>query len=196
MENFYTVSLVTLGVAIAVYALDSLYARRWLSLDKNSISFISAAILIGIFGEVFVETIYTFLFHQPLWHYQFLPVHATYTSYFSIVLWTMYGLHLYWVDQTLRQKYGTLPRWKLASVFAIESLLLETFANIVWLVVFGYFIYYYTPADLWHATTIQNIPCYFAASWAMIATVRRFKQSPYFFFAMSILILTVFLWFP
>ena len=60
----------------------------------------------------------------------------------------MYGLHLYWTKQTLYSKYGQLKKWKLATIFAIESLVLETFANIVWLVLFGYLIYFYTPPDL------------------------------------------------
>lgn len=195
-ENFVTVSLVTIGIAGVVYLLDSWYAKKWLGVEKNALAYISAAVLIGVFGEVFTETLYNAAFGQPLWHYQFLPVHNSYTSLYSVVLWTMYGLHIYWVHLTLHEKYGKLKRWKLASIFAFESLLLETFANIVWLAVFGYLIYFYTPTDLWHVTTIQNIPCYFAASLAMIVTVKRFQKDVYFFTAMSALIVLVFLMFP
>lgn len=195
-ETIFTVTVVTIGIAAVVYLLDSLYARRWLSIDSTLINYISAAVLIGVFGEVFVETIYNAIFGQPLWYYQFLPTHNAYTSYFSVVLWAMYGLHIYWVDITLKEKYGKLKKWKLASVFAVESLLLETFANLVWLAAFGYLIYYYTPGDLWHVTTLVNIPCYFAASLAMIVTIKRFKRSPYFFASMSGLIVATFLWFP
>lgn len=195
-ENIFSVAAVTVGIAAVVYLLDSLYARRWLNVDASLINYVSAAVLIGVFGEVFVETIYNAIVGEPLWYYQFLPTHNTYTSYFSVVLWAMYGLHIYWVDITLKEKYGKLKKWKLASIFAVESLLLETFANLVWLAVFGYLIYFYTPNDLWHVTTLQNIPCYFAASWAMISTVKRFKRSPYFFAVMSALIVFVFLWFP
>lgn len=107
----------------------------------------------------------------------------------------MYGLHLYWTKQTLDRKYSKLPKWKLTAVFAVESLLLETFANLVWLVAFGYLIYFYTPPDLWHVTTLVNIPCYFAAAWAMIGTVKRFNRDPKFYAAMSALIVTVFIFF-
>lgn len=194
--NFFTVTLVTISVAAVVYLLDSLYATRWLTVSKRAISYVSAAVLIGVFGEVFVEAIYNALFGQPLWHYQFLPVHNTFTSQFSVVLWAMYGLHLYWVKETLDEKYGELTKWKLATIFAFESLLLETFANLVWLVAFGYLIYFYTPNDLWHVTTLVNIPCYFAAAWAMIGTTRRFERDPLFYAAMSTLIVAVFLFFP
>lgn len=194
--NVLTVTLTTAGIAGVVYLLDSLYAKCWLTLDKRAIRYVSAAVLIGVFGEVFIETVYTAIFGQPLWHYQFLPVHGTYTSQFSLVLWAMYGLHIYWTKQTLDRKYGKLAKWKLATVFAVESLLLETFANVVWLILFGYFIYFYTPPDLWHVTTIINIPCYFAAAWAMIGTVKRFEKDPRFYATMSALIVTVFLFFP
>lgn len=194
--NPLTVSLVTLGIALIMYLFDSLYAGRWLRIRKESLAYVAASVLIGVFGEVFIETIYAWAFGQPLWHYQFLPVHHGYTSLYSVVLWTMYGMHLYWVQVALRSKYDSLVRWKLASVFAIESLLLETFANVVWLWVFGYLIYFYTPTDLWHATTIQNIPCYFAASWAIIVTVKRFRREPWFYTGIAALIVMVFLWFP
>jgi hypothetical protein len=167
-----------------------------LGLGKGALSYVSAAVLIGVFVEVFVETIYNAVFGQPLWHYQFLPAHGTFTSQFSIVLWTMYGLHLYWTKQTLDSKYGQLKKWKLATIFAIESLFLETFANLVWLVLLGYLIYFYTPPDLWHVTTLVNIPCYFLAAWAMIGTVKRFDRDPKFYAAMSALIAGVLLFFP
>lgn len=191
-----TVIAITIPVAIVVYLLDSLYARTWLKIRRGAIAYVAAAVLIGVFGEVFVETIYNALFGQPLWHYQFLPVHHGYTSLFSVVLWAMYGIHLYWVKKTLDKKYGKLSGWKLATVFAVESLLLETFANLVWLAAFGYLIYYYTPTDLWHVTTLVNIPCYFGAAWAMIITVKRFKNDLWFFATMSALIVFVFLVFP
>ncbi len=194
--NLFTVIIVTAGIVAVVYLLDSLYARRWLTIGKGAISYIAAAILIGVFGEVFVETLYNAAFGQPLWYYQFLPVHSSYTSQFSVILWAMYGLHLYWAKQTLDKKFGKLPKWKLASIFAVESLLLETFANLVWLGAFGYLIYFYTPGDLWHVTTLVNIPCYFGAAWAMLSTVRRFNRDPRFYAAMSALIVAVFLWFP
>lgn len=191
-----TVFVVTVSLAGVVYLLDSLYARRWLATRKEAIAYASAAVVIGVFGEVFVETIYNHFVGQPLWHYQFVPVHHTYTSLYSFILWALYGLHLYWVRETLDQKYGKLSRLKLATIFAIESLILETFANLVWLGVFGYLIYYYTPPDLWHVTTLVNIPCYFGASWAMISTVKRFRKDPRFFAILSIVVAVIFLAFP
>lgn len=191
-----TVSALSIVVGAVVYLLDSLYARKWLGLTREVIAYIAAAVLVGVFGEVFVETIYNAFVGQPLWHYQFLPVHNTYTSLFSVVLWAMYGVHLYWVRKTLDIKYGKIAKWKLASVFAVESLLLETFANLAWLAAFGYLIYFYTPTDLWHVTTLVNIPCYFGASWAMIGVVKRFKTDLRFYALMSALIVVVFLVFP
>lgn len=191
-----TVIAVTIGLAGIVYALDSLYARRWLTIKKEAIAYMSAALLIGVFGEVFVETIYHFFIGEPLWHYQFLPVHTTYTSLYSFILWTLYGLHLYWAKITFDKKYKNLSRIKLAAIFAVESLALETLANIVWLGVFGYLIYYYTPTDLWHVTTIVNIPCYFAASWAMIGVVKRFRKDIRFFATLAVSLSIVFLAFP
>ncbi|HEU0266204.1 MAG TPA: hypothetical protein VFQ70_01085 [Candidatus Saccharimonadaceae bacterium] len=190
--------LTTLGIAAVVYLVDSLYARSWLYVTKTTIIYVTAAILIGVFGEVLVETLYNSLFGLPLWHYQVLPIHHTYTSLFSIVLWSLYGLHLYWVKAAIDKRLPDVgqSQWKLALIFTFESLVLETFANIVWLGVFGKLIFYYTPPDLWHVTTIQNIPCYFAASWAMTATVKRFRRDIVFFPVMAACIITVFMFFP
>lgn len=91
--SFLNVVVVTLGTAAIEYLLDCWYAKQWLKINKPAVIYISAAVLIGVFGEVFVETIYNALFGKPLWYYQHLPVHNAYTSMYSIVLWAMYGLY-------------------------------------------------------------------------------------------------------
>ncbi|HTK39917.1 MAG TPA: hypothetical protein VL362_03580 [Patescibacteria group bacterium] len=192
-QNFISVLIVTIGIALVVYALDSLYARRWLTIERRAVAYISAAILIGIFGEVLVESVYGLLLGEPLWYYKYLPVHDSFTSQFSVVLWGMFGLHIYWANLTLRERYPALNRLQRAVIFSVESLLLESFVNLVWLGVFGYLIYYYTPADFAHVTAWQNIPCYFGASWAILVSAKRFSREPWFFASMAGLIAFVFL---
>lgn len=193
--NPFIVIAITIFIAAVVYLLDSLYARKFLRIGHKAIGYVAAAVFIGVFGEVFVETIYNTLFGHPLWYYQFLPVHHAYTSQFSIILWAMYGLHVYWIVEILHTRRPKLAKKWLVSILAVESLLLETFANLVFMWVFGNYLYYYTPNDLWHVTTIQNIPCCFAAAWAMASTAKRFNKDPVFYGVMSALILLVFLFF-
>lgn len=195
-RNPLMIALVTLFIAAAVYLLDSLYAKRWLRVERKTLAYVAAALLAGVFGEVATETLYRAVFHQPLWHYQFLPVHETYTSQYSLVLWAFFGLHIYWAEETLTKRYPGLSRLQRAGVYSVESLLLESFVNVVWLLCFRYLIYFYTPPELLHITAFQNIPCYFGASWVILATAKRFAIDPRFFMAMALAITVVFLFFP
>lgn len=183
----------SLGIFIAILVLNTLIGRGLPVMDpKKMLVFITTVVLVGVFGEVFVDSLYDMAFGRPLWHYQILPVHNTYTSKFAVVLWALYGMHIFWFHNTL-SKWGVHRRTHLALILSLEAIILESLVNLASLMVFGKLVYFYTPNDLWHVTTIQNIPCYFGAGWVILGTLKRFEKDPKFFTKMSILIVFVFI---
>lgn len=111
---------------------------------KKMLVFITTVVLVGVFGEVFVDSLYDMAFGRPLWHYQILPVHNTYTSKFAVVLWALYGMHIFWFHNTL-SKWGVHRRTHLALILSLEAIILESLVNLASLMVFGKLVYFYTP---------------------------------------------------
>lgn len=143
--------------------------------------YITSVTMIGIFGEIFLDTTYNMVVGRPLWHYQILPIHSTYTSYYAIVLWGMLGFYLYYMHQILKHNFHVQSKWKIATIFAGEALILESIINLASLWVFGKLIYFYTPDDLWHVTSVQNFPFYFVCGLLIVVILKRFQTFPIFF---------------
>lgn len=104
-----SLTLFTLGVAAFIYLLNCAIAKRWKRVSLlPALVYFSTVALIGLFGEIFLDTVYNFFVGQPLWWYNIMPIHNGYTSSFAIVTWGLYGLHLYLLHDTLAQN-GLLP---------------------------------------------------------------------------------------
>lgn len=142
--------------------------------------YISTVAMIGIFGEIFVDTIYEYIFGIPLWRYNILPIHNAYTSEYAIVLWGIYGFYLYLLHDSLG-KWSENRQRQLALIFAFEALVLEAIVELASKVAFGEYFYYYYPDDLWHISTIQNFPFYLICGFLIVKTINRFKANPRFF---------------
>lgn len=161
---------------------------------SQALLWIAAVAMIGVVGEIFVDSLYKDIFGTPLWRYNFLPVNHAYTSGWAPVLWGMFGFFLYLVHH----KYG---RWtphqlaKLSVIFALEALAIEALADIISKPILGKYIYYYYPNGLWHISAFQNVPFYFLCGALIIYTIHWFKPSPHFFIVISswVVIVTVYL---
>ena len=181
---------------VAMYLINVLIARKFPQIEpKKLFAYIGAMIFLGVFGEVFIGTIFNFIFGWPLWHYRLLPVHGDYTSIYSIVIWAIYGFHLYLLHGTMAKSKKPLPSWKLACIFAFEAVLLEIAINIAHIAVTGQYIFYYYPPDLFHLTSLVALPIYFIAGYAMVKTLPRFSRDPLFFGTMSFLAVITLLFF-
>jgi hypothetical protein len=174
-----------------VYGYNCLLARRILAIDpaRAGIYFMAVA-LIGVSGEIFLDTVYKSVVGTPLWEYKILPVHGGYTSYFAPVIWGIYGFHLYLF-------HGLLDRWnvrgllKRTLIFSFEALLFEALLTLSARPLLGDYMYYYFPSDLWHVTSVQNMPFYFICGLLIFRTVERFKKDPQFFSLMSASLMVV-----
>jgi hypothetical protein len=177
----------SLGWVAIIYFFNSAIAKRLKVIDfKIALLYISTVVLSGTFGEVFINSIYNFLFNVPLWEYKLFPIHNAYTSYYSMFIWSMYGFYLYLLHDNL--KSNNYPVRTLAIIVSIEAIILEFLFNLSHLFIFKDYIFYYLPSDIWHLTSLQAIPFYFLAGFVIIKSIKRFKADPWFFIPMNILL--------
>lgn len=180
---------------IFIYGFNCILQKRLIVPEKKfALLYISIVIFIGVFGEVFIDTIYNFVFGQPLWEYHLLPKHSAYTSYYSLFIWGLYGFHLYLFHGYLKN-HNIVSTNKLAAIISLEALLLEVIFNLLFLVLSGKYIFYYIPNDAWHITSLQAIPFYFLAGIIITKTLKRFKEDSRFFIIMCVSFSVVFMFF-
>lgn len=182
----FSLVLFALYLFAFVYLLNSLIALQWKKIDlkKTTLYFFTVA-MIGIYGELFLDTVYKFFVGRPLWHYNILPIHNGYTSSFAVVVWGIYGIHLCLLHDSLGSKWSINKTKHLALIFSIEALVMEAIVTISAKLFLGKYLYYYLPSDLWHVSSFQNIPFYFICGLIILKTIKRFRADPLFFSAMS-----------
>ena len=178
-----------------VYTLDSLIIGHFKKISpKIALLYIATVAMIGVFGEIFLDSIYNYFVGNPLWRYNILPIHQAYTSAYAPVIWGILGLHIYLIHDTLRG-WGVRKTRTLAFIFSLEALLLEALLTISSKYLLGEYMYYYYPGDLWHVTSIQNMPFYFICGVVVTLTVKRFKTSPRFFTVLCAFLVSVIVFF-
>ena len=175
-----------------IYVLNCWIVRRWKPIDpKLAVVYFSTIAVIGLFGEIFLDTVYNFFVGHPLWYYRILPIKGGYTSSFAIVTWGAYGFHLYLLHDSLATKWSITRTRHLALIIALEGLVLEAALTLSAKCFLGRYMYYYLPADLWHVSSFQNIPFYFIFGLVAVKTLRRFRKDPLFFAGMNAFLLLV-----
>lgn len=183
--------LFSLGWVAILYIFNSVIALKFKQINIATLSvYVSSVALIGMCGEIFLGNVYYLIFETPLWEYRILPIHDAYTSLYSVVIWGMYGFHLYLLHDTFDGKRFISER-TLILLFSIEAIILEILLNLSSLVVFNEYVFYYFPTDLWHLTSVQAIPLYFLGGIVIAKTLKRFKTDPKFFILMNACLLVV-----
>ena len=172
---------------IILYLFNSLLAGGMKRIEpKQALLYASTVAMIGVFGEIFLDSTYSFFVGVPLWHYNILPIQHGYTSTYAAVIWAAYGFHLYMLHGTLDSKWSIAKTKHLALIFSLEALLIEALLTLSSLFWFGKLMYYYSPGDLWHVSSFQNIPFYFICGVVIIKSLKRFKKDPIFYTVMSL----------
>jgi hypothetical protein len=120
-----------------------------------------------------------------------LPIQGGYTSSYAVVTWGLYGFHLYLLHDSLATRWAITKTRHLALLFALEALLLEALLTLSAKVVFGRYLYYYLPSDLWHVSSFQNMPFYFICGLVVLKTLQRARRDPRFFTLMSACLIAV-----
>lgn len=183
-----------LGCFVVIYLINCLIVRRWKPIDpKAALLYFSTIAMIGLFGEIFLDTVYNFFVGHPLWYYRILPIRGGYTSAFAIVTWGIYGFHLYLLHDSLATKWSITRTRHLALIIALEGLVLEAVLTLSAKFFLGRYMYYYLPSDLWHVSSFQNIPFYFIFGVVAVKVLRRFRKDPRFFVGMNTFLLVTLL---
>lgn len=161
---------------------------------SRALLWITSVAMIGVVGEIFVDSIYNALFGTPLWRYNFLPINHAYTSKYAPILWGTFGLFLYLVHHKY-ERWTPRQLMHLSIIFGLEALVIEAVADLISKPILGNYIYYYYPSNLWHISAFQNFPFYFLCGSLIIQTIHWFKTSPHYFthLATWVTIVTVYL---
>ncbi|GMR21365.1 MAG: hypothetical protein BMS9Abin36_1965 [Gammaproteobacteria bacterium] len=123
----------------------------------------SSVLLLAVIGESLVNPLYELWFGSKLWEYRVFPLHDANVSALAIIVWTAYGVHLYFTLQSLDQKLGS--RWNSAGIKALiigfeAPFIAEVSGNLVFLLLLNNYYAYYLPADVHHLTSFQAVPVY------------------------------------
>jgi hypothetical protein len=156
--------------------------------------YMSAVAMIGVLGEIFVDTIYRHFFKVSLWHYNFVPVHHAYTSKFAPVLWASVGLYIYLAHHKY-EKWSKKELVSLSIIFGFEAMFMEAVVDLISKPILGNYIYYYNPSGLWHISAFQNFPFYFICGALIAQTLHWFKSSPHYFTILAAWVTTVTVYF-
>lgn len=147
---------------------------------KLLVLYVAFMAMLGPLGEVFVDSLYTLAFGQPLWQYRVLPTHHAYTSLYAPVIWGVSGAYLYYLHESVRLFSNKSKRFQ-ATYRTVETIVAEAALNISFLILSGGLIFYYLPGDLWHVTSLQTLPFYFILSLLVMKSINRLKKDPVFY---------------
>lgn len=173
-----TLCLFSLGGIAVVYLLNYAIARRYIVVHpKSAITYILTMASLGVLGEIIFDTTYRFVFGQALWMYRIFPIHNAYTSIYSLILWGCVGFHLYLFHDTLERR-GITSLHTRAWLFCLEAIIFEALANLSSLAVFGRYLFYYFPDNLWHITALQAIPLYLLAGYGTMIAIDFARKLP------------------
>ena len=180
-------SLAWVGV---LYLFNCALAKELKRIDfKIALLYVTSVALVGVFGEVLLDTLYKSLIGTPLWQYRVLPIHDAYTSYYSLVIWSMYGFYLYLLHDTLGGQIGS--NTIVAALASLEAIFLELLLISSHLLIFNEYIFYYLPIGLWHLSAFQVIPFYFICGLVIVNSIHGFKSNPLFFSIMNAILVFV-----
>ena len=192
MVYFKLILFALLWIA-TVYSVACLAARKLKRVNlKIALLYASTLALLGVFGEVTIDSAYKFAFGHLFWVYTILPVHHGYTSRYAIFLWGIYGFAMYLLhDHTGKAHKIKITKW-LPYQFMATAIIFEAAVNLSFRAMFGRLIFYYFPNDLWHLTSIQVLPFYLLGGYVMSASLNHAKSYPTFYSVGGVLLGSVF----
>lgn len=161
------------------YVIQSRFRGMPLERDIGQIALLAAlTFAAAIVCEAVVNPLYAAAFGAKLWEYRQLPLHDANVSALSILVWSSYGVHLYFVDQTLDRWFAHRPRQRLfkACIVGIEApLIWEVCGNALFLGLLGDYYAYYLPGELAHFTSVRVIPVYIVCVYVGLLIYERLR---------------------
>lgn len=160
LKNIYAMEFIRAFVMIitsmvTVLYFVSFYIGRGKSVSfqyKDILMYMGMASFWGPAFEVVLNKIVFTLFGYPLWEYKIFPLHNGYTSGLMYCLWSLYGLHMYWLHQAILNR-GIKSKFINAVLVGIDAILIEVLLSFMFIITTGSYLFYYTPGDLAHMST-------------------------------------------
>lgn len=154
--------------AVLLPGISFLFNRRLcggrLNTDRHQIALLAAlTFLAAILCETTVNPLYTHIFGEKLWEYRLLPLHDRNVSALALLVWTSYGVHLHFLNQSLDHWFTPGPQRLLykAGLIGVEApLLWEVSGNGFFLLLLDEYYAYYRPGELFHLTSLRVVPIY------------------------------------
>jgi len=93
-------------VCALLFVSVSYFANRRLGgdsfrVDPYLLSLYAATVFcLAILGEVSVNSLYYYFVGESLWQYHVMPIYNHDVSLLAPLLWSAYGMHLYFIEQT------------------------------------------------------------------------------------------------
>lgn len=158
---------------------------------KIALLYVSAVAMVGVFGEIIVGNVYNHLFGHHLWDYRVFPIHNGFTSNFAPVIWGSYGLYLYMSHDNLMAKQKVSRESHLALLFCIETIILEVIVNALYRLLYGHYLFFYNPNDLWHLSSLRGIPFYFLTGLVIFYVVKLQRKRAVYFSLLNLSLISV-----
>lgn len=176
---------------LAIYFINCLIARKIIAIDwPVALYYVTSTAMLGMIGEIVIDAIYLAMTGELFWIYHVLPIHKAYTSQYSFFLWGLGGFNFYLLHKTLKS-FGITSIHKLAGIFTFESIIIDGVVNLAFLIIFGSYIYYYLPGDLFHLTSLRALPFYLLAGYIAFTMYKAFerKRTQFTIFSIAAVIL-------
>ena len=142
---------------------------------RKALVYITTFSLLGVIGEIFVNTVYANITGAPLWEYRLLPVNNGSVSYFFIFVWGSLGFYKYIVEVVF-PKIASLTPVKQGLLIGSEAIFIELLYNGTYFLLFSNYIFYYFPTNLGflsHFSCLQVIPFYFIFGFAVTKILKQ-----------------------
>lgn len=141
----------------------------------------SSVLLLAVIAESLINPLYELWHGNKLWEYRVLPLHDANVSALAIIVWTAYGVHLYFTQQSLDRKLGA--HWKgtcsKSLIIGFEApFIFEISGNFVFLLMMNTYYAYYLPADVHHLTSFQVVPIYMLCIFFGLIILRMLEHLP------------------
>lgn len=150
-----------------IYLINSFFAKEWIKPDWGSLILYAGMLLLcGCILEISINFLAEWMSGQPLWHYHIWPLHRASTSGAQLIVWPLYGVHLYLFSRAMYCRNSPLATENIiirALLLAIDAMFMEVLANLFSLVFFQSFHFYYYLSDFYHMTTGLVFLPYFAS---------------------------------
>ncbi len=177
--NYFNVVVFAVIFLSVFYIGSSLVKRSFIKLDlKKIILYVTTFSLLGLVGELFVNTSYQYITGNQLWEYRLLPAHNGSVSYFFIFVWGSLGFYKY-ISEIIFPKIVSFTPIAQGILIGTEAIFIELLYNGLYFLCFNDYIFYYFPNNLGffaHLSCLQVIPFYFLFGFAITKLLKKLKN--------------------